>query len=203
MIKSVDINQRIPLDVLNIALESYLNDTYDQEYIIEQLQLEYSGPNRLKKSLRIINKILNGEVVGLLKENRELVSQLLKRRFDKNIILIALLNSAFPFSFDVLACFGKYFSVQDVVSSEVVKKSISSVYGGNRSTENGLYSVIPMFLEAGLFERPAQGIYEFIPVEYSLHEFTLQVFQESFKSNNRGVFIESDSYNPYFLFTRS
>lgn len=203
MNKSVDINQRIPLAVLKIAIESYLSDTYDQDYIVEQLQLEYSGPNRINKSLRIINKILRSDPVGLLKENSELSFQLLKRRYDKNIILIALLNSAFPFSFEVLSLFGKYFSVQDVVSSEIIKKSIAAVYGGNRSTENGLYSVIPMFLEAGLFKRSAQGIYEIVQVEHFLHEFSLEIFKESFKVNNRRVFIDSDIYNPYFIFTRS
>tara|TARA_B110001450_G_C17573119_1_gene461632 strand:- start:157 stop:768 length:612 start_codon:yes stop_codon:yes gene_type:complete len=203
MNKSVDINQRIPLAVLKIAIESYLSDTYDQDYIVEQLQLEYSGPNRINKSLRIINKILRSDPVGLLKENSELSFQLLKRRYDKNIILIALLNSAFPFSFEVLSLFGKYFSVQDVVSSEIIKKSIAAVYGGNRSTENGLYSVIPMFLEAGLFKRSAQGIYEIVQVEHFLHEFSLEIFKESFKVNNRRVFIDCDIYNPYFIFTRS
>ena len=56
--KSIDINQRIPLDTLYAVLESYLNDSYSNEYVLEQLRLEYNGENRLKKSLRIVNKII-------------------------------------------------------------------------------------------------------------------------------------------------
>ena len=47
--KSIDINQRIPLETLHAALEAYLNDNYSNDYIMEQLRLEYNGENRLKK----------------------------------------------------------------------------------------------------------------------------------------------------------
>ena len=56
--KSIDINQRIPLDTLYAALESFLNGSYSNEYILEQLRLEFNGENRLKKALRIVNKII-------------------------------------------------------------------------------------------------------------------------------------------------
>jgi len=47
--KSIDINQRIPLHTLYAALESFLNGSYSNEYILEQLRLEFNGENRLKK----------------------------------------------------------------------------------------------------------------------------------------------------------
>ena len=57
MNKSIDINQRIPLDTLYAALEAYLNGSYTNDYVLEQLRLEFEGENRLKKALRIVNKI--------------------------------------------------------------------------------------------------------------------------------------------------
>ena len=56
---SIDINQRIPLFILEVGLQSFLEGTYSNEYIQEQLALEYSGENRIKKGLRIVNKIIN------------------------------------------------------------------------------------------------------------------------------------------------
>ncbi len=56
---------------------------------------------------------------------------------------------------------GKFFSVQDVINSETIKINMSKIYGGNITTENGIHSVVNMFLEAGLFTRPKQGIYVF------------------------------------------
>ena len=50
--KSIDINQRIPLDTLYAGLEAYINGHYSNEYVLEQLRLEFEGENRLKKALR-------------------------------------------------------------------------------------------------------------------------------------------------------
>ena len=97
--KSIDINQRIPLETLYAALEAYLNDNYSNEYIMEQLRLEYSGENRLKKALRIVNRIIpKNPMLPLINEKKAALKLAIKKKQDRDIILIALLNSAFPFS---------------------------------------------------------------------------------------------------------
>ena len=199
----VDINQRIPLYILKIALQSYLDGTYTNDYIMEQLRMEYDGENRLKKSLRIVNKVIKrNPIIHLTDENKVKVQAAIKSKNDCNIILISLLNSAFPFSFDVLRIMGKFFSVQDVINAETIKKNVSNIYGGNRATENGIYSVVPMFLEAGIFKRPKQGIYEFENILNYSTEIAKAIYIASFNQNNT---IKRTSYNyqhsdSYFLF---
>jgi hypothetical protein len=199
----VDINQRIPLDILKVALRSYLDGTYTNDYIMEQLRMEYEGENRLKKSLRIVNKIIKrNPIIHLVEENKVKVQAAIKSKNDCNLILLSLLNSAFPFSFDVLRIMGKFFSVQDVINAETIKKNVSNIYGGNRATENGIYSVVPMFLEAGIFTRPKQGIYKFESVLNYSTEIAKEIFVESFNQNNTikrtmNNYQHSDSY---FLF---
>ena len=199
----VDINQRIPLDILKVALQSYLDGTYTNDYIMEQLRMEYDGENRLKKSLRIINKIIKrNPIIELIDENKVKVQAAIKSKNDCNLILLSLLNSAFPFSFDVLRIMGKFFSVQDVINAETIKKNVSNIYGGNRATENGIYSVVPMFLEAGIFTRPKQGIYEF---ESTLNYSTViakEIFIESFNQNNtlKRTMNDYQHSDSYFLF---
>ena len=205
MNKSIDINQRIPLDTLYAALESYLNDSYTNEYILEQLRLEFDGENRLKKALRIVNKIVIKSTIKVFIDNHKSEIKLaLKKKNDRNIILISLLNAAFPFSYDVLKTFGKFYSVQDVINAETVKKSISNVYGGNRATENGIYSVVPMFLEADIFQRPKQGIYEFKNKLTYSSAITEQLYIESFKVNNSIEDIQDfQKMDPYFIFLKN
>ena len=200
MSKYVDINQRIPLYILKIALQSYLDDTYTNDYIMEQLRMEYNGENRLKKSLRIVNKIIKrNPIIHLTDENKVEVQSAIKSKNDCNLILISLLNSAFPFSFDVLRIMGKFFSVQDMINAETIKKNVSNIYGGNRATENGIYSVVPMFLEAGIFKRPKQGIYEFENILNYSTEIAKEIFIASFNQNNSikrtlNNYQHSDSY---------
>jgi len=201
---SIDINQRIPLEILHTALLCSLNDTYNNEYILEQISSEYSGENRQKKALRIINKVIKNSPLSLLiEENKSLLISVLRNKNDRNLILISLLNSAFPFSFFVLNTFGKYFKAQDVINSDTIKKAVSKVYGGNRATENGIYSVVPMFLEAGLFTRPKVGIYEISePLRYS--PLAVRFFKESLKGNliNESLLTPQPD-NPYFTFLPS
>ena len=196
----VDINQRIPLYILKIALQSYLDGIYTNDYIMEQLRLEYEGENRLKKSLRIVNKIIKrNPIIHLIDDNKVKIQAAIKSKNDCNLILISLLNSAFPFSFDVLRIIGKFFSVQDVINAETIKKNVSNIYGGNRATENGIYSVVRMFLEGGIFKRPKQGIYEFENILNYSTEIAKEIFIASFNQNNTikrtlNNYQHSDSY---------
>jgi hypothetical protein len=200
--KTIDINQRIPLETLHAGLVAYLNDDYSNEYVMEQLRLEYSGENRLKKALRIVNRIIpKNPLLPLINDNKDAIKLAIKNKQDRNIILIALLNSAFPFSYDVLTTFGKYFAVQEIINTDTVKKSISNVYGGNRATENGIYSVVPMFLEAGFFDRPKQGIYQWHKKLIPNTKITENIYLESFKLHNSVSEIqEYQLMDPYFQF---
>jgi hypothetical protein len=200
--KSIDINQRIPLDTLYSALESYLNDSYSESYILEQLRLEFKGENRLKKSMRIVNKIiLKNPITYFIDENKDQIKQAIKKKNDRNLVLISLLNSSFIFSFETLQILGKFFSVQDLVNSETIKKILSSKYGGNRATENALYSVIPMFIEAGLIIRPLQGVYQLNIDFRASNTISKKIFIESFKTNNISSEIqEYQLRDPYFIY---
>ncbi|MDA3907016.1 MAG: hypothetical protein PF484_13170 [Bacteroidales bacterium] len=202
--KSIDINQRIPLDTLYAALESYLNGNYSDEYVLEQLRMEFEGENRLKKALRIVNKIIPRNPLNefLLANKAEFINAI-KKKADRDVILIALLNSAFPFSFDVLKTFGKFFAVQEVLNTETIKKPISNIFGGNRATENGIYSVVPMFLEASFFNRPKQGIYEWGGAITISFPITKTIYLESFKVNNSIDSIQEYQFmDPYFVFIK-
>lgn len=200
--KSIDINQRIPLETLYAALEAYLNDNYSNEYIMEQLRLEYKGENRLKKALRIVNKmIINNPEIEFIESKKELIRKAIRSKNDRNLILISLLNIAFPFSFDVLNNFAKIFSVQTMVNSDTIKKGISKTYGGNRATENGIYSVVPMFLEASLFNRPKQGLYAFEKPINLNSVIAKEFYDKSYIYNNSAKVYEINKYqDPYFLF---
>jgi hypothetical protein len=200
--KSIDINQRIPLDTLYAALESYLNGNYSNDYILEQLRLEFEGENRLKKALRIVNKIIQKNPLNdFLIENKDGIINAIKKKSDRDVIIVALLNSAFPFSFEVLKTFGKFFSVQEIINTEIIKKPISNIYGGNRATDNGLYSVIPMFIEASFFSRPKSGVYEKSESIRVFNQTTKDIFIASYKTHFKtDVLNEYQKSDPYFMF---
>jgi hypothetical protein len=202
--KPIDINQRIPLDVLHAVLESYLIDKISDSYIIEQLSLHFQGENRLKKSLRIIKKvIINNPIIECIDENKSQVLQAIKKKDDRNLILVALLNAAFSFSYDVALILGRLFKAQEEVSREALTRQLSRIYGGNRSMANAVDSVIPMFLEARLFLRPKPGLYKWNGgIQISL-PIVNQIFIESFRINNSITQVMEHQLNdPYFIFLK-
>ncbi|WP_332029434.1 hypothetical protein [Kaistella sp.] len=202
--KSVDINQRIPLEILAVALHGYLTSNYNENYMLEQLRLEFKGENRIRKALRIIGKIItDNPMQKMLQEKNEEILLALKKKDDRNLILISLLNAAFPFSFHVLQIFGKYLAVQEMVSTETVLRTLSASYGGNRATENGLYSVVPMFIQAGLLRRPKIGLYVLNESFTPGSDIAAKLFEESFVSVNRITDLHERSVmDPYFIYIK-
>lgn len=199
--KPVDINQRIPLETLHVGLETFLNGAYSEAYILEQLRLEFSGENRLKKSVRIVNKILlRSPISDLMQEKSELIKLAIKNKDDKNLILIALLNSAFVFSFNTLDILSKFLSVQEFVNRDTLKKSLSAIYGGNRATENAIDSVIPMFIEAGLIARPKPGLYkknESLKINTPIAK---ELYNQSYYIHNPMAAKQQSGRHPYLKF---
>lgn len=202
--KPIDINQRIPLEILHAVLENYLTGTCSEDYIIEQLKLHFQGDNRLKKSLRIVKKVVyTNPLSGFLMENKNQLLQAIKKKDDRNLILIALLNTAFMFSFDVASILGRLFKVQDEVSREALTRQLSRIYGGNRSLANAVDSIIPMFLESGMFARPSTGLYKWTGGLQVSSPVTNQIFVESYRINNSlDKVIEFQLTDPYFLFLK-
>lgn len=200
--KLIGINQRIPLETLHVTLESYLNNNCSDEYIVEQLRLHFSGENRLKKCHGFVKKIVpNNPLINFVDKNKIQVLNALKSSTDRNIILIALLNSAYVFSFDLLSILGKLFKVQDIVSREALTKEISKIYGSNRALPNAIDSVIPMYLNAGFFIRPKLALYQFHDKMNITSEITGKIYIESYKVNNSiSVIQDYQIMEPYFEF---
>lgn len=181
----IDINQRIPLSILEIALKDFLEDKYNPDYLCEQLAYEYKGENRIKKALQHITKIITkNPLLEEILKNKEEVLNALKNKADRSAILIAMVNATFPFAFDTLNLFAKYFQVQEYINWDLVQKEIKNKYGSNRSTQNALYSVIPMFLEADLFLRSKPGLYQTKEKLIIRSEITYNLYLKSFKYNS-------------------
>lgn len=196
----IDINQRIPLSILEIALKDFLEEKYNPDYLCEQLAYEYKGENRIKKALQHITKIITkNPLLEEILSNKEEVLNALKNKGDKSVILIAMVNATFPFAFDTLNLFAKYFQVQEYINWDLVQKEIKNKYGSNRSTVNALYSVIPMLLEADFFLRAKQGLYQTKEKLIIQSQIANKLYLHSFILNNS---LLQDSkiiiHEPYF-----
>lgn len=181
---TIGINQRIPIEMIEQALKAVLDNRYDEDYGAELARMEYNGENRIKKAVKVINRITKTNVLmPYLMENVDKVKLALKNPDDKGIICISLVNAAYPFCYDVTTVLGRYFHAQKEIGTPLITSKLSSKYGTNRSLPNGLYCILPMLIEAGFIVRPKAGFYQMAHLSPQT-EIAKTIYQKSFLCNN-------------------
>lgn len=136
---TIGINQRIPIEAIELAIKAVLNGSYDNDYATELARMEYSGENRIKKAVNIITRLSkNNALMPFLQENQSKVMTALKYPDDKGLICISMVNTAYPFCYDVTTVLGRYFHAQKEVATTLLTSKLSATYSTNRSLPNGL-----------------------------------------------------------------
>ena len=184
MEKTVGINQRISVNIIEMAMKAALDGNFTPEYAADLAAGEFQGANRINKARGIIGKLtLRNPLFPYILEHKQDYLTSIKYKGDKAIILTALINSAYEFGYDATSILGRYFHVQEEVSSQLIINRMSSIYASNRSLPNALYCVMPMYIEAGLIERPMTGIYTKKEIDITT-QFASQLYKKSFFINN-------------------
>ena len=196
---TIGINQRIPIGIIELAIKAVLDDRYDDEYAAELARMEFSGENRIKKTVKVINRIVKTNVLmPYLVENTGKVRQALKNPDDRGMICISLVNAAYPFCYDVTAVLGRYFHAQKEIGTPLITSKLSAKYGTNRSLPNGLYCILPMLIEAGFITRPRPGFYQMSHLAPQT-DIAKVIYQKSFLANNPTL-NEDYNFSNHFYF---
>ena len=202
--KIIGINQRISVTLIENGLKAVFEGVYSKEFARTLAEYEFQGENRLKKAVSELSKVVeNNEIIPFLVQNKEQVLSAMQYKADRAILVAALYNSAFPFSYEEVCILGKYFHVQDQVSRKLLEEKISEIYGFNKAISNAIDYSIPTLVEAGFIDRPRAGIYT-KPTLNVVSDITIAAYRESFFLNNP-LLSRSNDYggSPYFEFIGS
>lgn len=200
--KIVGINQRISINVMEMAMKASIDGTFTNEFAADLAAGEYQGANRINKARSIIGKLtLRNPLFQFIQEHKQEYLTAIKYKGDRTIIFTALINATYGFGYDAMVILGKFFHVQEEVSSQLIVNRMSSLYASNRSLPNGLYCIMPMYIEAGLINRPKIGVYTKNDIEI-VTSFARKLYAKSFFVNN--PLLKEDDYDysehPYFEF---
>lgn len=180
----IGLDQRIPINVMEMAVRAVLDGSYSVEWAKNSLEPELNGKNRLAKAVTELgNATANNKLMGFVKTNKEKVLEALQYKSDKTLVLVGLINAAFGFGYNTTMVMGKYFHVQDCISKALLAEKMSEAYAYNKSVDNALYRILPMFIEAGLIVRPSIGIYSRVQLEPRT-EIAVEIYKKSFFVNN-------------------
>lgn len=197
----IGINQRIPISILELALTATLEDNASANYFAELASTEYNGANRIKKAVSVINRLtVRNPLLPFLKEHKQDTLNAMRSRMDRPILFASVICAAYSFGYDAAALLGKFFHVQEQVTTNLIVEKMASKYGANRSLPNGLYCILPMLIEAGIIDRPMPGVYQAHRAD-RVSDFTIGVYRQSFLVNNPNYRANDDiDANPYFEF---
>lgn len=203
MDKVIGINQRISVTLIESALRAVFDGKYNRELARALAEGEFQGENRLKKAVNELGKVVErNAMLPFLVEHKQQVLEAIQHAGDKAIIIAALYNTAFRFSYEEVTILGKYFHVQDRVSRALLEERISEIYGFNKSISNAIDYSMPTLIEAGFINRPEAGVYEKPNLSIKT-EISLAIYKESFYLNNPLLDREQDyDEAPYFEFVR-
>ena len=180
----IGLDQRIPINVMENAIKAILDGTYSTEWAKNKLELEVAGKNRLTKAVtELDNATVNNKLMGFVKTNKGKVLEALQYKSDKTLVIVGLINAAFGLGYNTTMVMGKYFHVQDCISKSLLTERMSLIYAYNKSLDNALYRILPMFIEAGLIVRPSIGIYSKVSLAPRT-EIAVEIYKKSFFANN-------------------
>ncbi len=199
----IGINQRISVTLIDKGLKAVFDGIYTKEFARTLAEYEFQGENRIKKAINELSKVVEkNALMSFLVEHKDQVLDSMQYKCDRAIIVAALYNSAFPFSYEEVCILGKYFHVQDQVSRKLLEEKISEIYGFNKSISNAIDYSIPTLVEAGFIDRPTIGVYT-KPTLNIKTEIAHTIYKESFYINNPLLNRKNDyEDSPYFEFIR-
>lgn len=159
--KSIGINQRIPLQVLDNAIIYNLKGIIDiKTEIVRDLSEHFTGENRIGKGYVAFRKILfASKTATFFFKNCPIDKYLSLSEHDRKAVWLSLLSATYPFVYELVSEFAESFKTQSVVNTLSIANRIKSIYGSNRASEIGLYAIIPTLIELGIITRPKNAVY--------------------------------------------
>lgn len=200
----VGISQRISIPLMEQAMDAALVGSFSTELAADLAATQFDGTNRIKKAQAFIGHLtLRNPLFDFVKEHEQEYRMALHHKADRTAMFVALINATYEFGYDMTTILGKFFHVQDEVTTRLITAKLSTKYCNNRALPNGMNSLLPMYIEAGLINRPKVGIYTKNSLCLS-SSFADELYKKSFAIHNALLDKNavSEIEHPYFEFIK-
>lgn len=201
---TIGLGQRIPIALLEMALQSWLTGRWSAAYAQELAATNFTGARSIEKTARTIGQLTaRNPYAGYLKAHSAEVLSALHSPADRTLVLAALITGRYEFAYDVLCILGRLFHAQDLIPTALIARKAAEKYmAGEKMLTNALHYLLPMLCEAGLLLRPKVGQYAIRKVTPQT-AIAVEAFQKAFLQWNPTLNPEADmAAHPYYEFIR-
>ena len=200
---SIDIKQRIPLDILYDALKMHLTEGIDDQRLKELAKLRFQGESGIWRSSLHIKAVLNDEKITPFLQNHKDKLLTAIETTDRNIILLAIINAHFPFQYFMFTTLAAQFRLQDDANRQLISRLIGTKYTYNTTSEKAMTIVLQHMIEAEVLQRIQLGVYAPTEPVVAKNAITADIWRESFFINNPLWSRENTDdliFEPYFRY---
>jgi hypothetical protein len=205
--KYIGINQRLPYGILNEFLKRYLQaGVISREEILAEVRRVTAGENRAKKASMAIHQTLSRpkKILSFLEKSIGATTYEKLTEDDRKVVILCLVASAFPITYDLLCAIATVLKVQEYVSKAFISQKISALYGSNRSTSLAIDALLPMLIELGTLERVKTGVYKVgrQPIIMNLSVVELYVATDISLSGSKSISLDETKHRSWFFFNQ-
>ena len=203
--KYLGINQRIPFEVLDAAVHSYLLGLTVERAVISQQMREFtSGENRIRKATDYTVQIIKRQLRLLdflkyaLKETEYNSLNLAERK----VVCLCLIGLTYPIAYDLLTALGQGFKVQTDINRKFINEKVMSIYGSNRTVDIAIDALIPMLIELNTIKREKVGIYSIGTKLFSRIHFIseLIIYTDIKLSSSKSILLSDLNHRPWYSY---
>lgn len=158
--KYIGINQRIPYDVLERAMDTYIaSGEVDRQEILAGIKSFTAGRNRASKAALYAFQIITRQTKVLAYIAKEHSSLKPLRADERKALGLCLICLTYPIAYNLLVAMAQGLKVQDLVNKKFITSKMSALYGSNTTVDIALRAVIPILIELGIIRRHKRGLY--------------------------------------------
>jgi len=203
--KYIGINQRIPFDVLDDAIQYYLVTGIVDKDIVLQHMLEFtSGVNRATKAATYAVQILNRQIKILDKLKDSLIDTPYNslKVDNRKAFCLCLICLTYPITYDLLIALAQGFKVQSQINKKFISEKVMSIYGSNRTVDVAIDALLPMIIELNTIKRDKVSIYSLAEKHRISNKFIaeLVIYTDIKLSGSKSILIDDLNFKPWFIY---
>jgi len=203
--KYIGLNQRIPLDVLDMSIHNYIvNGVIDRANILQHM-LEYTcGINRARKATAYVVQILNRQerVISVLKSALKDTSYTSLKIDDRKAIALCLISLTYPITYDLLIALAQGYKVQDQINKKFINEKVMSIYGSNRTVDIAIDALLPMIIELNTIKRDKMSIYSLgakLSITFKI-VYEMIVYTDIKLSGSKSILMDDLAHRPWYSY---
>ena len=200
---AIGLRERVATPTLEKVIFSILDGSFCQDYINELIALETSGKSRADNLNRTIRRMtINNKLLDVIKEHEEEFKAYSKTGANRCIIYAALFCCSYELFYDLISLLGKYFHVQEEITTELVKSKLCQKYGNGENVSRGICCALGMLVDVGLITRTQVGVYQ-ANKQTNISDFARWMYKKAFLLNNPNYTeVDDVESNSFFEFTK-